>query len=205
MKFVLASRNPKKIAELRTLLSAHLKDAEVLSLDDVGILGEIEENGATFEENALIKARVAATSGYIGLGDDSGLCVDALNGEPGIYSARYAARTSALTDHSDEENNRVLLEKLNGLSPEERTASFVCCFACVYPDGREFTVRGEAKGRILSAYCGDGGFGYDPLFFYEPLNKTFAQLTPAEKNRISHRARALEAFAKTLLHKEGLA
>ena len=198
MTVVLASRNAKKIGELRTLLSELIPDVEVLSLDDVGIHGDIEENGTTFEENALTKARVAAESGYIGIADDSGITVDALNGEPGIYSARYAARTSALTDHSDEENNRVLLEKLNGRSPEERTASFVCCFACVFPDGREFTVRGEAKGRILSAYCGDGGFGYDPLFFYEPLGKTFAQLTPAEKNRISHRARALEAFAKAL-------
>lgn len=202
MKFVLASRNSKKIAELRTLLSAYLRDVEILSLDEVGIHGEIEEDGRTFEENALIKARVAATSGYIGLGDDSGLCVDALHGEPGIYSARYAARTAASTDHSDTENNRVLLEKLAGLSAEQRGAAFVCCFACVFPDGREFTVRGEARGRILSEYVGAGGFGYDPLFLYEPLGKTFAELSPKEKNRISHRARALEAFAGELVHWE---
>lgn len=196
MKFVLASRNPKKIAELRTLLSAYLADVEILSLDEVGFHDEIEEDGRTFEENALIKARVAAQSGYIGLGDDSGLCVDALGGEPGIYSARYAAMVDSSTDHSDAENNRVLLEKLDGLSDAERGAAFVCCFACVFPDGREFTVRGSAKGRILADYRGAGGFGYDPLFFYEPLQKTFAELTAEEKNRISHRAVALAAFAQ---------
>jgi XTP/dITP diphosphohydrolase len=195
MKFVLASRNPKKIKELRTLLSSYLSDVEILSLDDVGFYDEIEENGNTFEENALIKARVAARSGYIGLGDDSGLCVDALDGEPGIYSARYAAMHSSI-DHSDAENNRVLLERMSGLSDAERGASFVCCFACVFPDGREFTVRGNTKGHILRDYRGVGGFGYDPLFYCDSAQKTFAELTAEEKNRISHRALAIAAFAQ---------
>lgn len=195
MKFVLASRNPKKIKELRTLLSSYLSDVEILSLDDVGFYDEIEENGNTFEENALIKARVAARSGYIGLGDDSGLCVDALDGEPGIYSARYAAMHSSI-DHSDAENNRVLLERMSRLSDRERGASFVCCFACVFPDGREFTVRGNAKGHILRDYRGVGGFGYDPLFYCDSAQKTFAELSAEEKNRISHRALAIAAFAQ---------
>ena len=203
MKVVLASKNRHKLVEISKITEQF--GIELVLQSELGVDIDVEETGTTFEENALLKAKNAYKQLKIPvLADDSGLCVDALGGEPGIYSARYAARTSALTDHSDEENNRVLLEKLNGRSPEERTASFVCCFACVFPDGREFTVRGEAKGRILSAYCGDGGFGYDPLFFYEPLGKTFAQLTPAEKNRISHRARALEAFAKALVE-EGLA
>ena len=198
MKIVLASRNPKKINELRTLLSQSFADVEILSLDDVGIYGEIEENGNTFEDNALIKARAAATSGYIGVGDDSGLAVDVLDGAPGIYSARYAARCNYAGDHDDEGNNRALLKNLEGYPAEKRTGAFVCAIACVLPDGREFTVRGEARGRILDAYYGNGGFGYDPLFYYEPLGKTFAQLTPAEKNAVSHRGNAIALFAEKL-------
>ena len=132
-------------------------------------------NGTTFEENALIKARAASVAGYIAVGDDSGLAVDALNGEPGIYSARYAARCCYAGDHDDEGNNRLLLEKLEGLAPAERGAAFVSVIACVLPDGREFTVRGEARGRILTEYRGNGGFGYDPLFYYEPLEMTISQ------------------------------
>ena len=203
MKIVLASRNRKKITELKALLSQFVQDLEILSLDDVGIYGEIEEDGSTFEENALIKARVAATSGYIGVGDDSGLSVDALDGAPGIYSARYAARCNYAGEHNDEANNRVLLQNLDAVADAERTGAFVCAFACVLPDGREFCVRGEAKGRILRDYVGEGGFGYDPLFYYEPLEKTFAQLTPEEKNRVSHRGAAIRAFAKKLKEIEG--
>ena len=198
MKIVLASRNQKKIGELRTILSESFPDLEILSLDDVGIEGEIEENGSTFEENALIKARVAATSGYIGVGDDSGLTVDALGGDPGIYSARYAARCHFAGDHDDEGNNQALLQNLAGVPAEKRTGAFVCAIGCVMPDGREFTVRGEARGRMLEEYRGGGGFGYDPLFFYDPLNKTFAELTPDEKNAVSHRGKAVRAFAKML-------
>ena len=198
MKIVLASRNRKKIGELRTILSESFSEIEILSLDDVGIHDEIEEDGTTFEENALIKARVAATSGYIGVGDDSGLTVDALGGDPGIYSARYAARCHFAGDHDDEGNNQALLQNLRGVPTEDRTGAFVCAIGCVLPDGREFTVRGEAKGRLLEEYRGGGGFGYDPLFFYEPLDKTFAELTPDEKNAVSHRGIAVRAFAKAL-------
>ena len=198
MKMVLASRNRKKIGELRALLSKHVADLEILSLDDVGITGEIEENGLSFEENALIKARVAATSGLIGLGDDSGLTVDALDGEPGIYSARYAARCGFAGEHNDAANNAVLLKKLEGIPAEQRTAAFVCTIACVFPDGRELVVRGEAPGTILSEYVGEGGFGYDPLFYYAPLGKTYASLSPDEKNEISHRGRAVEKLAEAL-------
>ena len=198
MKIVLASRNRKKIGELKTLLSKFFADIEILSLDDVGIVDEIEENGATFEENALIKARVAATAGYIGVGDDSGLTVDALGGDPGIYSARYAARCRFAGDHDDEGNNQALLKNLESVPAEQRTGAFVCAIGCVFPDGRELTVRGEARGRILESYHGNGGFGYDPLFFYEPLGKTFAELSADEKNAVSHRGRAIEAFANAL-------
>lgn len=198
MKLVLASRNRKKINELKTLLSEFFDQPEILSLDDVGITEEIEENGTTFEENALIKARAAAVSGYIAVGDDSGLTVDALGGDPGIYSARYAARCNFAGDHDDEGNNQALLQNMKDLSPEQRGGAFVCCIACVLPDGREMTVRGEARGRILESYAGNGGFGYDPLFFYEPLGKTFAELTFDEKNKVSHRGKAIAAFAKKL-------
>ena len=198
MKIVLASRNQKKIVELRTLLRETLPEVEVLSLDSVGITGEIEENGATFEENALIKARAAAASGYIGVGDDSGLTVEALGGEPGVYSARFAFIKTGIEDHNDEANNRVLLSLLEGLPAEKRGAAFVSAVACVFPNGRSFTVRGEVKGRILTEYHGAGGFGYDPLFYYEPYGKTLAEVSPAEKNAVSHRGKAIRAFAERL-------
>lgn len=198
MKIVLASRNKKKIAELRTLLSASFAEIEILSLDDVGLHGEIVEDGESFEANALIKARAAAKSGYIGVGDDSGLTVDALGGEPGIYSARYAERIGLGIDHNDAANNEAVLQKLSGVPAEQRGAAFVCCIACVFPDGRELTVQREARGRILETYHGAGGFGYDPLFYYEPLGRTFAELTAEEKNSVSHRGKAIKAFAEVL-------
>lgn len=198
MKIVLASRNKKKIGELRALLSEFVSDVEILSLDDVGMTEEIEENGATFAENALIKARAAATSGYIGVGDDSGLAVDALGGEPGIYSARYAERCGLGDNHNDDLNNQALLSRMEGLEGDARSASFVCCIACVLPDGREFTVERRAEGTILKAHSGKGGFGYDPLFYYAPMRRTFAELTAEEKNEISHRGLAIRAFADAL-------
>ena len=198
MKIVLASRNKKKIEELRTLLGEELPSAEVLSLDDVGITGEIEEDGDTFEENALIKARVAASTGYIGVADDSGLSVDALGGDPGVYSARYAAKCNFAGDHDDEGNNQCLLFNLKDVPDEERTGAYVCAIACVFPDGREFTVRGESGGRILKEYHGNGGFGYDPLFYFEQFGRTFAEITPEQKHSVSHRGIAIRAFAKKL-------
>lgn len=192
MKMVLASRNAHKIKELQTLLSQYIEDIEILSLDEVGIFGEIEENGETYRENALIKARVAVSSGYIGLGDDSGLSVRALGGAPGVYSARYAG------GHGDyAANNAFLLKNLEGES--DRFAEFVCTLACVFPDGREpLVVEGRTQGVIIDSERGEEGFGYDPLFYYEPFEKTFAELTAEEKNSISHRGKAIEAFAREL-------
>ncbi len=198
MKFALASHNAHKIAELRELLSKHLPSVEMLSLDDIGFVGDIDENGTTYEENALIKARAAAGEGRIGLGDDSGLSVDALGGAPGIYSARYALTEGYAGGHDDAANNRLLIERLAGRTGAERSASFVCCIAAVFPDGRELVVRGEAPGRILADYRGGGGFGYDPLFYYEPMGKTFSEMTPEEKNAVSHRGRAIVLLAEKL-------
>ena len=194
MKIVLASRNKKKKAELQTLLSQYIDGIEILSLDEVGIFGEIEEDGVTFEENALIKARAAATSGYIGVGDDSGLEVNALGGAPGVYSARYAG------EHGDDEaNNDFLLKNLEGKS--DRSARFVCCIACVFPEKYGFepiVVRGHVEGEILSERHGNGGFGYDPLFYFKQFGKTLAEVTPEEKNSVSHRANAIKLFAEKL-------
>ena len=193
MKIVLASRNAKKIKELREILSASISDVEILSLDDVGIYGEIEEDGETFEENAFIKAHTAAKSGYIGVGDDSGLAVTALGGAPGVYSARYCGR------HGDDEaNNATLLENLE--AHKDRSAKFVCAIACVFPDDidKGHFFRGETEGVILKEASGNGGFGYDPLFYYEPMEKTFADMSAEEKNGISHRGKALALLADFL-------
>ena len=191
MEIVIASRNKNKIRELQALLSRFVEGVTLLSLDDIGYAGDIEEDGETFRENALIKARVAASTGKIGVGDDSGLCVNALDGAPGIFSARYAG------EHGDDgANNEKLLRELSDKS--DRGAAFVCTIACVMPDGREFCVEGRAEGRILFEAKGENGFGYDPLFYYPPLDKTFAELSSEEKNTISHRAVAIEAFADKL-------
>ena len=194
MEIVLASRNKKKIAELERLLSAiEGADIKVLSLDDIGFVGDIEENGSTFEENAFAKAYAVAKMGYVGLGDDSGLSVNALGGEPGIYSARYAGEHG-----NDEANNRLLLEKLEDKA--DRSAEFVCVIACVFPDALDngMFCRGATAGVIIDEYRGEGGFGYDPLFLYEPMNKTFAQMSAEEKNSISHRGKAIELLAQKL-------
>lgn len=189
MKAVLASHNAHKIAELQKLLKSYIPDIEILSLSDVSLNEEIVEDGETFEENALIKARYAARSGLVGIGDDSGLCVFALDGAPGIYSARFAGE-----DGNTAKNNEKLLRKLKGKT--DRRAKFVCVIACVMPDGEEFTVRGEAHGEIIETYKGEGGFGYDPLFRYG--DKTFAEMTSDEKNLVSHRGRAIKKFAEEL-------
>lgn len=196
MKVVLASHNKHKIAELQRLLSVWLPSVEVLSLTDVGLFGEIEENGDSFEANALIKASFAARSGYIGIGDDSGLCVEALGGAPGIYSARFAGK-----DGDNEANNKKLLEELKG--EPCRRAKFVCTVACVFPDGAEpLTVTGETEGEILCEPRGDGGFGYDPLFWFDPDGKTFAEMDSDEKNAVSHRGKAIKQLADELLKKQ---
>lgn len=191
IKVVLATRNKNKINELRTFFK-ELSDLDinVLSLDDIGYYGEIEENGSTFEENAITKASVPARLGYIGIADDSGICVDALNGAPGVYSARYSGG-------NDEDNNDLLLKELEDVS--DRGAKYVCAIACVFPDhSNDFTVRGECYGRILTERQGEGGFGYDPLFYYEPFGKTFAEVELEKKNKVSHRGVAMRSFIKKL-------
>ncbi|MBE6667624.1 MAG: RdgB/HAM1 family non-canonical purine NTP pyrophosphatase [Ruminococcaceae bacterium] len=193
MKIVLASRNKHKIEEWQATLGKYVDGVEILSLDEVGIYGDIEENGETFAENALIKARVAAKSGYMGVGEDSGLSVNVLGGEPGIYSARYAGEHG-----NDRKNNELLLSKLSDKT--DRSASFVCTIACVLPDnieGGELFV-GKTYGEIINEYRGNNGFGYDPIFYVESMDKTFAEMSGEEKNAISHRGKAIELFAEWL-------
>lgn len=193
MNVVLASKNRHKIAELQALLAQHIPDIRVLSLDDIGFDADIEENGKSFEENARIKACAVAKMGYIGLGDDSGLSVHALGGEPGIYSARYAGEHG-----NDEANNKLLLERL--ADKTDRSAEFVCVIACVFPNDLQNAIlcRGATEGVIINEYKGNCGFGYDPLFYYGPMKKTFAEMTANEKNSVSHRGKAIELLAKKL-------
>ena len=190
MTFVLASNNAHKLGEFREILSG--TGVTVLSQREAGIAVEPEENGATFEENSLIKARAACeASGLPAIADDSGLTVAALNGEPGIYSARYGG-----PGLSDGDRYRYLLERMK--DADDRRASFVCCVSCVFPDGDELTVRGECSGRILRAPEGSGGFGYDPVFWSDDLGKGLGTASPEEKNGISHRGRALRAMCARL-------
>ena len=190
MEIVLASHNKKKIKELDVFLSDMLGGNRILTAGEVGI-DDIEENGATFEENSLIKARAVWKAGRLTIADDSGLCVNALNGAPGVYSARYAG------EHGDDAaNNTLLLKNLEDKS--DRSGAFVCAIACVFPDGREICVRGETAGVIIDEYRGKGGFGYDPFFLYEPMGKTFSEMSAEEKNSISHRGKAIEALARAL-------
>ena len=213
MDIVLSSKNQKKIRELKELLSAYAVDSiNVLSLDDIGVSQDIDEYGTTFEENSLIKASVPAKLGYIGIADDSGLCVDALGGEPGVYSARYSGDGA-----TDDANNQKLLQKLT--NAPTRSARFVCVVSCVFPesaknviipnefdmtgtyhgitgDNKAFCIRGACEGSILAEPRGENGFGYDPLFFVPEMNKSFAELSNEEKNEISHRGKAMRLFSK---------
>ncbi len=188
---VVATSNKGKLAEFSKLLRD--MNANVLSMADVQLEGlEIVEDGETFEENALIKAReVARRTGKISIADDSGLVVDFLDGEPGVYSARFAGE-----DATDSDNNEKLLELLKEVPEKQRKAKFVCVIAVAYPDGREFTAKGSCSGRISYEPAGDGGFGYDPLFIVKGHDKTFAQMDADIKNKMSHRAKALENMKK---------
>ena len=196
MKICLASRNRGKIKELQKLLSEYITDVdiELLSLDDVGFEGDIVEDGETFEDNALIKARTASEfSGLPAIADDSGLIVNALDGAPGVYSARYAGEPC-----DDQKNNEKLLKNLEGIG--DRSAAFVSTIACVIPDGQPLSGdpiigTGYCPGEILFNPRGTGGFGYDPLFWFDPFGKTFAEMSPEEKNAISHRGAAVKSFA----------
>ena len=184
MKVVLASKNKHKLAEISRITEKF--DMELILQSELGIDLDVEENGTTFEENSLIKAEaVMKATGLPALADDSGIAVDALNGAPGIYSARFAGE-----QRSDADNNAKVLQLLEGVEDSNRTARFFCVIAIVLPDGREYTVEGTCEGTILHALRGEGGFGYDSLFYVESLDKTFAELTMEEKNRISHRGHA---------------
>ncbi len=194
MKTVLASNNKKKLSELLAIMKNDLPGGELLTLSDIGFDDDIVEDGESFEENSKIKASVPASLGYIGIADDSGLCVDALGGAPGIYSARYSGK-------GDQGNIDKLLYELRDTPEEFRTARFVCVMTAVFPDGRVVQARGQAEGVILRERRGEDGFGYDPVFYYPPLCRTFAEITADEKNMISHRAKAIAAFCP-LLKKE---
>ena len=186
MKMVLASKNAHKLVEMKDILSQ--LGVDVVLESEVGVDVDVEETGTTFEENAYLKAHaVCEASGLPAIADDSGLCVDALNGAPGVYSARYGGEGL-----DDTGRYRLLLENMRGQMP--RTAKFVSVITCCFPNGDVLTARGECPGTIAFAPQGEGGFGYDPVFFVPPLKKTFAQLTAEEKNAISHRGKALEAF-----------
>lgn len=189
-KFVLASHNKKKLAELQSILAD--LGVEIALQSDLGLDLEPEETGTTFAENSLIKAKaVMEASGLPAIADDSGLCVDALNGAPGVYSARYGG--SGLTDT---EKNTLLLRAMNGQSP--RSCHFACAITCCFPNGDVLTAEGQCNGTVAFAPMGTDGFGYDPIFFLPGLKKTFAQLSPQEKNALSHRGNALRAFAAKL-------
>ena len=186
---VIASNNAHKVSEIKTMLG---DDFRVLSMSEAGFDGDIDETGSTFSENALIKARaVCAATGYAALGDDSGLSVDALDGAPGVYSARYAGEHG-----NDAANNALLIRNLAG---HERpwNAKFVCALALALPGGYTHTVRGECPGTIIEEARGSGGFGYDPHFLYE-TGETFAEMAQEDKNRVSHRARAMKLMAEEL-------
>lgn len=187
MKFFIATKNQHKMQEFKKILEK--SNIELICETDLSSpIEDVEENGTTFEQNALIKAKSGlAATGLPSIADDSGLCVDFLGGEPGIYSARYAG------EHGDDgANNEKLLKKLDGVPTEKRTARFVCAIACVFPDGREFTVTGSCEGYIADAPSGNGGFGYDPLFVSEI--GCFGEISPEQKNKVSHRAKAIEKF-----------
>lgn len=196
MKLVLASRNRHKIKEIERVLSGlGVKGVELLSLDDIGYHGEIEENGTTFEENAYIKAMVPASMGYYAIADDSGLEVDFLHGRPGVYSARYAGEPC-----NDRNNNDKLLAEMAAVPDDKRGAKFVSVIAFVDPKtpGEKHFFRGECPGVILREERGNDGFGYDPLFYLPALGKTYAEITTEEKNAVSHRGKSMRLFAEFL-------
>lgn len=217
INIVLASNNKKKIAELETLFaSAASNSVKLLSLRDIGFTDDIVEDGETFEENSIIKANTPAKLGYIGIADDSGLAVDYLGGAPGIFSARYSG------EGTDEANRKKLLCELDEIPAEQRTAKFVCTASVVFPKDSPYTVpeewrisaelaakrgldpakvmvvRGECHGTILTEEHGEGGFGYDSLFYYPEFDKTFAEISAEQKNSVSHRGKAMREFTRRL-------
>lgn len=190
MKFILATHNPGKLREMAAILSQY--GVEVVSPADVGITVDVEETGTTFAENAMLKAKaICAAANLPAIADDSGLCVDALNGGPGVYSARYGGEGL-----DDKGRYTLLLQNMRGQTT--RAAHFACAIACAFPNGDELTAEGRCDGTIAFAPMGEGGFGYDPVFFVPEKAKTFGQLTAEEKSAISHRGKALKAFSEKL-------
>lgn len=196
-KIILASNNKGKIKEFREILGD--MDIELVPMREAGIDTDIDESGETFEENSLIKARtICKMSGCITIADDSGLEVDYLGGEPGIYSARFMGH-----DTSYDIKNKAIIDKLKGVSGKDRSARFVAVIAAVFPDGRELTARGTMEGVIGQEPRGENGFGYDPILFLPEYNKSSAELTSEEKNKISHRGKALKTMKVKLAEELG--
>ena len=193
MKVVLASKNKHKLVEISKITEKF--DMELILQSELGVDIDVEENGTTFEENSLIKARaVMEATGLPALADDSGITVDALNGEPGIYSARYGFDDSL----DDWGRLQLLLKNTENVPDGQRQAQFVCVITMITPDETVIQARGEIHGELLRAPVGENGFGYDPIFYYPPLGKSTAELSPEEKNEVSHRANALKEFYKKL-------
>lgn len=194
-RVIFATGNEGKMREIRSILADTYP--EILSMKEAGILTEVAEDGKTYEENALIKARAvaaaAAAAGWVVMADDSGLEIDFLDRAPGVYSARYMGE-----DTSYRIKNANLISRLDGVPDEKRTARFVCAIAAVLPDGRELTVRAAIEGRIGYEEKGSNGFGYDPIFYVPELGKTTAELTEEEKNLVSHRGKALRLMKEEL-------
>ena len=193
MKVVLASKNPHKLVEISKITEKF--GMELVLESQLGVDIDVEETGSTFEENSFLKAEaVMKATGLPALADDSGICVDALGGEPGIYSARYGFDDSL----DDFGRLQLLLKNTENVPDGQRQAQFVCVITFVTPDGKVIQARGEVHGELLRAPFGEGGFGYDPIFYYPPFGKSLAQVSPAEKNSVSHRANALKVFYEKL-------
>ena len=193
MKVVLASKNPHKLVEISKITEQF--DMELVLQSELGVDIEVEETGTTFEENSYLKARaVMEATGLPALADDSGIAVDALNGEPGIYSARYGFDESL----DDWGRLQLLLKNTENVPDGQRQAQFVCVITLVTPDGKVIQARGEVHGELLRAPAGEGGFGYDPIFYYPPFGKSLAEVSAKEKNQVSHRANALRVFYEKL-------
>jgi len=198
MEIVVGTQNPHKVREIGAIVSKFGMTA--VSRDEAGIPAfQVEETGDTFEENSYLKARaILGHTTYPVIADDSGLEVDFLSGAPGVYSARYAGIDGP---GADESNNRKLLDQLKGIPPEQRTARFVSVITLLFQDGKEIVAKGICEGTVAEKYMGDNGFGYDPLFIPAGYKQSFAQIDPDEKNRISHRARALAKLSEMLSEK----
>ena len=193
MKVVLASKNPHKLVEIRKITEKF--GMELVLESELGVDIEVEETGTTFEENSLLKAEaVMKATGLPALADDSGICVDALGGEPGIYSARYGFDPTL----DDFGRLRLLLKNTEAVPDGKRQAQFVCVISFVTPEGKVIQARGEVHGELLRAPAGVGGFGYDPIFYYPPFGKSLAEVSPEEKNSVSHRANALKVLYEKL-------